>query len=393
MAQTVSEFKDNLSAQLHGATLNKVRNFPSAMQRAANVLLAKIDPIDTMRIAALASTVHDDIFNYSLPSDYKKIIDLYPQTRRELLDSANRNMTERFDLRKKLTNKTVSIEGSEGSKIIRINWKTRSPKTINEVNDLTSNGTWSASGSATNVKADTIDYVSGSGSVKFDLVASGDGIQNTTMTAVDLTDEDEVGDFWVRFKIKNSADLANFTSITLRWGNDLTANFWVGVAQTVQADGTAFKVGWNEVKIPWSTATETGTVAPATIDSLRVTFTIAAAITSIRVDKISCSIGRNFDIKYYSKFLLKNTAGTFITKTTDDTDSIVLDDDAIYLYQLETLKICAHQIEGSDSVFDMNWANGELDTLYKKYKREYPSMSKSAISYYGSTRSLNRFRV
>lgn len=388
---SISEFKDNLSAMLHGGTLNKVRNIASAFERAANTMLVKIDPIDTMRLAALSSTVHDDVYNYSLPSDYKKIIDLYPQNRRELLDSANRNLTERFDLRKKLTDKTLVIEGSEGSKVLRINWRSRTPKTINEMNTLTANGTWSAVATATNLVADDIDYVSGSGSIRFDLVATGDGLQNTTMTAVDLTDEDEQGDFWVRFKIKNSTDLANLTSISLVWGNDLTAGYWTGVAQTAQADGSAFKVGWNEVKIPWSTATETGTVAPATIDSLKVTVAATSAITQIKIDKISCSIGRNFDIKYYSKFLLKNTSGTWITKTTSDDDTVILDNDAIQIYLFETLKVCAHQVEGGDSGFDINYTDKELDVLYKKYKVEYPSMAKKALSYYGSSPNRSRW--
>jgi len=394
----VSEFKDNLSAMLHGGTLNKVRNIESAMQRAANTLLSKIDPIDTMRTVALANTVHDDVYNYSLPSDYKAIIDLYPQNRRDLLDSANRNYVERFDLRKKLADKTLSIEGSEGSKIIRINWRSRQPKTINEANDTTSNGTWSVVATASGLVADDIDYVSGSGSLRVDLAASGDGIQNTAMSAVDLTDEDEAGDFFVWFKIKNSTDLANFNSITLRWGNDLTTNYWTGVAQTTQADSTAFKVGWNLVRVPWSTATETGTVAPATVDSLRITFSIDAAISDIRIDNIVCSIGRNFDIKYYSKFLLRNTSGTWITKTTSDDDTIVLDSDAIQIYLLETMIASAHQIEGSDSGFDITWAKSELygsgrdGGLYRTYLSEYPSMAKKALSYYGSVTTARHFR-
>lgn len=385
MSMSVSDFKDSISAMLHGGTLNKVRNIEGAMQRAANTLLSKIDPIDTMRTAALSNTIHDDVYNYSLPSDYKKIIDLYPQNRRDLLDSANRNLVERFDLRKKLVDKTVSIEGSEGSKIIRINWRSRRPKTLNEANSVTANGTWSVVATATGLVADDIDYVSGSGSLRFNVIATGDGIQNTTMTAVDLSDEDEVGDFYLWVKLKDSTDVSRLTSVTLIWGNDLTASYWTGVAQTTQADGSAFKVGWNQIKVPWSTATETGTVAPATIDSLKVTFTRSGQITNIRVDNITCSIGRNFDIKYYSKFLLQNSSGTWITKTTSDDDTIVLDSDSIQMYILETLVACAHQIEGSDSAFDIQWAKGELETLYKKYMREFPSMSKKALSYYGSS--------
>lgn len=394
----VSEFRDNVSAMLHGGSLNKVRNFEGAMQRAANTMLTKVDPIDTERIAALANTIHDDVYNYSLPSDFKKIIDLVPQNRRDLLDSANRNLAERFDLRKKLADKTISIEGSEGSKIIRINWRSRQPKTLNEANNLTSNGTWSVVASATGLVADSIDYVSGSGSLRFNVIATGDGIQNSDMTQVNLTDEDEVGDFYFWIKLKDSTDVSRLTNVALIWGNDLTTNYWTGVAQTTQADGSAFKVGWNQIKVPWSTATETGTVNPATIDSLKITFTRSGQITNIRVDNITCSIGRNFDIKYYSKYLLKNSAGTWIAKTSSDDDEIVLDSDAIQIYLHETLIACAHQMEGSDSSFDIQWAESELygtnkkPGLYPKYKAEYPSMSKKALGYYGSVTTRRHFR-
>jgi len=387
----VADFKSNLTAILHGGTLNKVRNVEMAMERAANTMLSKIDPIDTERIVALTATIHDDVYNYALPADYKKIIDLYPQDRRDSLDSATRGFAEMFDLRKELTNKTITIESNNGSKFIRINWRSHQPKTINELNTLTANGTWSAVGTANGLVADDIDYISGSGSIKFNSATTGDGLQNTTMTAVDLTDEDEVADFWVWFKVKDSTDLANLTSVSLVWGNDLTTNYWTGVAQTNQADGTVFQVGWNQVKIPWSTATETGTVTPSTVDSVKITFATTATISGLRVDNITCSIGRNFNIKYYSKYLLKNSAGTWISRTTDDTDIIVLDNDAIQIYLLETLGIVAHQIEASDSSFDISYAKQELDTLYKRYKSEYPSFSKKPINYYGGSPSRGRW--
>lgn len=400
----VAEFRDNLTAMLHGGTLNKVRNFEDAMKRAANTLLLKVDPLGTMRRIGLSEAVHDDVFNYSLPTDFKKIIDLYPQNKRQTHDTANRRAVETFDLQKALRNKTVSIEGSDGTRLIRINWRTRQPKTLNELDSLTANGTWDAFATASNLKADTINFVSGGGSVSFDLAVSGDGIQNNDMNAVDLTDEDEVADLWVRFFIKNATDLAKLTSGTLRWGNTLTTAFWLGVAQTAQADGTAFRVGWNEIKIPWSTAIETGTVDPTVIDTLRMVFATTGAITQIHVDQITVSIGRNFDIKYYSKFLIKNSAGTYITKTTDDDDEIVLDDDAIQLYLLETLNQTAHQIEGADSGFDINWVKKELNGdpnspdpsgrrgLYAKYRKDYPSQAKKETGEYSSKQSFRRFR-
>lgn len=384
----IADFNSNLSAQLHGGTLNKVRNVEMLLERAANTMLAKIDPVSTIRSAPLAQTIHDDFYTYPLPSDYKKIIDLAPQDNRDNKDTSNRRYAESFDVGKALQSKTISIEGSEGSKIIRINWRSRKGKTLHTMNSLTDNGTWSAVGSATGLKANTIFKVSGNASIEFDVVASGDGIKNSDMTAIDLTDEDEVADGFVWVYL---GSIANLTSISGVWGNDLTTNYWTSQAQTTQADGTAFKVGWNLIKFPWATATETGTVDPVTVDSFKLTLATVGAISNVRVDNIIFSIGRAFDIKYYSKFIIKNTAGTWITRTTSDEDIVVLDNDEIQIYHLECLIAAAQQIEGVDSVFDINFARGELETLYKKYRVEHPTQAKSAVTSYGSKPGRNRW--
>ncbi len=404
MSETITQTKEHLSAMLHGGSLKRVRNIEALFERSANIMLTKIDPINTIRNVPLSNTVHDDVYNYSLPSDYKSLIDLIPQDDRQSLDSAGRRALERFDLRKALANKTLTIEGSEGSKIIRINWRSRQGKVLNTMDSLTANGTWDASGTSTNVVLDTITKKTGAGSIRFDQAASGDGINNDDMSQIDMTNEDEIADAFLSFYIKDATELAKLTSCTLIWGNDQgTTNYWTGVAQTTQADGTAFRVGWNEIKVPWSTATETGTVDATKIDSAVITFVSTSAITDIRVDQIVFSIGRNFDIKYYSKFLLKNTSGTFITRTTSDDDTVVLDSDALEIWHLENLIQAAHQIEGADSNFDMDYArrmlNGDPGStdrsgrmgLYGKYRAEYPTQSKKAIGFYGSKPDRGRF--
>jgi hypothetical protein len=382
---TIQDFKDGLTGALHGGTLNKVRNIELALERAANTLLSKIAPIDTIRIAALASTIYDDVYNYALPSDFRSIIDLSPQDNRQSDDSANRLLGERFDLGKELYNKTVSIEGSEGSKVLRANWRSRPGKVLNTMDSATANGTWSAVGSATGVAADTIFKVSGSASIKFTHVLTGDGIQNTTMTAIDLTNENRVADcfVWAYFSVVP-------TSVTSIWGNDLTTKYWTSVAQTTQADGTAFKVGWNLLKFSWSAATQTGTVTPSTINSFKLT-AAGSALGTIRVDNIMFTIGRNFDIKYYSKYLLKNSSGTWISRTTADSDIIVLDNDAITLYHHESVIQCAHQMEASDSTFDIEFSKNELASLIPAYKLLYPNQSKKPQSQYGGKPSRGRW--
>lgn len=394
---TYGDAKDHISGLLHGADIEDIEGIDLIFERAANTLLTKIDPVDTIRTAALTQTIHDDIYNYALPSDFKGFVDLIPQDGRGLSDIAVRKSASTFDLRKAIARKVVSIEASEGTKYARINWRSRSGLLFHGMNTLTENGTWSVVATATGLQANSIFKISGSASIEFDIVTTGDGIQNTTMTTVDLTYYDEVGDFftWMYFGTAP-------TSISARWGNDLTTKYWSSTAQTTQADGTAFKVGWNLIKFPWSTATETGTVAPATIDSFRITVT-SSAQNNVRVDNIIVSIGRNFDIKYYSKFLFKNSAGTFITKPTTDSDTIVLDNDAIQIYLLECLIGAAQQIESSNSAGDITFARAELNGhtdspdpsqrmgLYAKYKREYPSQKVKMSGSYGSLPARGRW--
>lgn len=396
---TIDDVKANLSGQLHGGEAENLDDVELLLERSANRLLKRIDPIDTVRTAPLSSVVYDNINDYALPSDYKKIIDLVPEGDRTSWDTAVRNPAGEFDLNKAIKNRTISIEGKEGSKILRINWKSRQGKVLNTMDSLTGNGAWSAVGSATSLVADSIVKYSGGASIRFNVPTTGGGIQNTTMTAFDLTTENGIAEAF--FEVYLGSDYANLTSVTLVWGDDLTTKYWTGVAQTTQADGTAFKFGWNIIKVPWSTAIQTGTVALASIDSAKITFTTTGALANVRVDNIIFSIGRAFDLKYYSKYLLKNSSGTWISRTTQDSDTVVLDNDAIEMYHLENLISAAQQMEVG--AIDINWANLELGGnpgagdprermgLYAWYRAEYPSQAKKQISRTGSLPGRNRW--
>lgn len=395
MSYTISEVENHLVGLSHGGTLNKVRNKYQMMERAANNMLSRIRPLETMRTATLANTVHDNQYNYSVPSDYRSLVGLYPQANRNADDKGNRVFADAFDRTKSISDKQFSIEGDNAGKVLRIDWSQRTPKTLHNMNTYDGNGTWAVVATATNIATDTIFKYSGGGSVQVDLAAASDGIQITDMDAIDLTDEDEIAHLFVPFYIKDSTDLANLNSVSLVWGNDLTTNYWTGVAQTAQADGTAFRVGWNLVKIPWSTATETGTVDPTAIDSLKVTFDVDAAITNVRVDNIVASIGFPFEIKYYSKYLFQTSAGVWINQPTTSTDVLVLDNDAFNIFLYECLDEMAHQVEGEDSGFDMQQANKKLwgdpramDTagrigLYAVYRSEHPSQKVKGTNNYG----------
>lgn len=379
MGFTIGQVEEHLVGMGHGGTLKKVRNPYAMYERAANSVLGRVRILETERTVALAQTIHDDQFNYSLPTDYDKPIDLIPQDNRGLLDNANRIGANEFDLKKGLADKTISIESSEGLKFLRVNWRWRGAKTLNSNDSLTGNGTWAIVGSASSLVADSIYKMSGSASLRFNVAASGDGIQNTTMSQVDLTSENGVGDFYVPVYLPT---ITGLTSVGFVFGNDLTTKYWTCVNQTTQADGTALRVGWNILKFSWATATQTGIVVPTQIDSAKVVFVVTTAIANIRVDNITVSIGRPFDLKYYSKYLF-TVNGVWSSRPADSDSIVVCDNDSLNIFLYESLISMAHQVEGTDSAFDINFALKELNDpergLYQKYRAEHPSMSKKQV--------------
>lgn len=402
---TITEAKNHLTGMLHGGTLNKVRNFEHALERAAANVLSNIKPVDSEREVALTSLIYDDIYNYALPSDFGWYIGLRPQETRQLSDEASRRYAEPFDRRKGFTDKEISFEGREGTKFIRVNWRTNSPIVIDEGNSLTANGTWAVVATASGLKLQTLYKISGNGSIEFDVPASGDGVSFIKTDVIDMTDEDEQADEFIRVHLPTSTDVSRLTSITARWGNDLTANYWQSAAQTAQADGSAFKVGWNLIKFAWSGATETGTVAPATMDAFRWVFTTTGALTNIKIDSAVFAVGKNFDLKYYSAYGFKNTSGTYLIRPTSDDDEVVFSGTALECFLEEAKKECAWQIEGEDSSFDERAANSRLwgnpgspdpmgrIGLYAKYRVEFPSQTKRAVRSWANARSGNfRYR-
>jgi len=396
MSYTIQSLEEHLTAMGHGSTLAKIRNKYALYERTANTVMSKIDPITTMRIQPLTEIVHDDIYDYSLPDDHKKPIDLIPQDERTINDIASRQYAGNFDLKKAIANQQISIEGKDGTKILRVNWKTKSPKVVHQLNSLTADGTVAVVGTASNLTLDTIYKYSGSGSARFDVATTGDGIKITDFTDLDLETWDEIADFWVRVYLPSTSGL---TSITGNWGDDLTTNYWTSTAQTAQADGTAFKTGWNLIKLPWSSATETGTVIPTAIDEFSLTFTVTGAKSDIRVDNITVSVGRPFDWKYYSSYLFQTSAGVWIKQPTASSDVLLLDEMGLNIFLNEALIEMAQQMEGEDSAFDISIAQTRLNGdgsspdpilrmgLYANYRSEYPSQSKKAkTSYYSPPR-------
>jgi hypothetical protein len=388
MSYTINELEEHLIGMGHGGSLAKIRNKFALYERAANNMKSKVDIVTTIRTAPLAQVVHDNQFIYTVPSDYGKIIDLYPSGDRNNYDFARRTSGVTASLLRKIKDKQIAIEARDGARVLLIDWAGKTPKTLSPMNSISG---WSATAGASGLELDTQYAISGKKSVKFNLDTTGGGIENTTLNPLDLSDWEGEADLfvWMYF-----GSVTALTSVSARFGNDLTANYYQSTAQTTQADGTAFQVGWNLIKFPWASATETGSVNAALIDAFRLTLTTTAAIPNVRVDNIVVSLGNVFEMKYYGAYLFKNTAGTLLRKPTVDSDSILLEDIGFNIFAYECLMAMAQQMEGEDSGFDIQFAitalNGNPSSsdpglrygLYARYRNEYPSQAKRTVQTY-----------
>lgn len=197
---------------------------------------------------------------------------------------------------------------------------------LHDCDSLTANGTWAvdASGSdATNLTLDSNEFQAGNASLNFDIDVSQSvnnlaTIDNSTMAAVNLTNDEDLSSYVARVYIP---DVTNFTSVTVYWGSDST-NYWSGTA-TTDILGNAFVAGWNRISVAWSATTKTSSPDVAAIDYLRLDFNYAGGQgddTDFRVDDIRMIRPVTLELSYESWRVGESSGGTDLSQFTATAD-------------------------------------------------------------------------
>lgn len=381
---SISDLKNRIGRKLHGSTINKLPgNFNDLVSEAASNLLLKIDPVETKRIATLSNALYDDVYNYVIPSDLKsdKIVDIRPQVKRVVGDNFQHQYPKEFDSYK--SDKTFTIERDGTVRTLRISNSGHPGKLLAGYNSATADGTWAAGGDATNLTADGLNYITGAGSLNFDVASAGSAayLENSTFTAVDLSEwEDQAAGFvWVYIPTA-----ANVTNCILRWGSS-SSDYW-SVTVTQQHDQTSFRSGWNLLRFDWSSASETGSPSSSAIDYLRFTVTYdGTAGTDYRLDSIMFRLGELYEIVYYSSYLFRDTSGTWLESptATDDSDLVNLDSESINLLVYEMLYLAAQEIQGEDASFDVGFWEQRRNDAWMTYKSHHKTETiKKQTRYY-----------
>ena len=207
------------------------------------------------------------------------------------------------------------------------------------------------------------------------------------MTAVNLSSYDEQGSIFMWVFVPDTFTLTSLTNFILRWGND-SSNYWSKTVTTAN-DGLAFKAGWNLLRFDWSSATETGTVAPATIDYLHFTITKSgaqAADTDWRIDEIIFKKGAPYEVVYYSKYGWQTSAGAYIEESTTTTDLLVADTDEVEIIANKAAEYASQELK---EYAEVPYFKKEYEESKREYEKDNPSEALKKASSYGPLPRIN----
>lgn len=382
MSVPLSSLISDLNEQVSGSATGTLDN--SRRTRAFNRVLKQMQSFADWDFTKRTKTFYfiDGVYEYSLENyigatcqdndgstaipDFKNPYDLRP------IDTADKSLDfeESRKVREHIRRNRLNYEYSVQGDNLIIGYPRAVSAEVHNCASLTANGTWTASGDATNLTIDTVTYKTSTGSLNFDVSAGTSLVlTNSTITALNLSTLQNKSHFVMWVYLPTTTD---FTSVALRWGSD-SSNYWEKT-ETVPAANQSLVAGWNRFAFRWADATETSSPDASAIDYLRVAITYGSSTTDtdFRIDDIRIGQETEMELEYYSKAMVKDAAGDwqreFNPSSVTQTD--VLADDKMEQAVLAGGVYEAFKIIGGVDVRDRDAAMKEYENSRLDLKRE-----------------------
>jgi hypothetical protein len=380
---TIEDIKTKLAGKLHGTSLNKISDIYGKMREAAGNVLISIDPYTTIRRYTIQNALHDKVYNYTAPEDIKgitKIIDLRPVSFRAKNDEVQGTFSKDFDIRKQ--DRSIAIEVLEGVKTLKIARTLFNRIEFSRLDSLTGLGvTVTGNADVAELDINYQNYIDGNGAISFNTLGGGQAILTLAFdNSFDLTKLKDVGSLFHWVNVPNATGVTNFK---LRWGTD-SSNYYEKTI-TSPHDRTAYVSGaWLLNRYNWQGASVTGTPDEAVIAWFEIELNYTGgAITGILLNSLTGSIGKAYELLYYSNRIFRGVDGTYKEAPTVDTDIVMLDPDSENIFLYELAMLCSHEIKGKNFAADFTFWKQLLygspkkgdSGLYAKYEDQYPSQA------------------
>lgn len=383
---TISSFKDILASKAGGKPISKIPNFYSMLYQAMIMVKGQVDLPSSIRTQQLVNPIYSDVDYYVVPADLgmMAIINLRPITPDgsyyDYSNFSQRQFTieNKFDTPNSFTRR-YAIKYQDGTPYILISGIGEVPVVINNCESLTANGTWGALGVASNVELDTVQKYSGNGCISFKVnIGSAQGLQNSNMTAIDLTNEKDV--FYAVY-------LPTITGVTgVRLGLGQSAGAYYTATSTVDFFGNTLHTGWNLISVPktsFTAAIGSPTWTGVVFAQYEVLGTFAVGASGFKFDNLVANVGVLMEFDYYSDYSFASSSMAFKAIPTTDSDYIVMDGTELPLLINQFTEIMAVDLKQAGASVDYSAYGGKnLKDQYDQFKIDYPSQRQLMITKY-----------
>lgn len=388
---TLSQLKSDIAGKMRGTSIKEINDFYGTVASAASRMLSRIDPQETIRIQTMSSPFFDNVNDYSLVSDFKRAIDIRPQSDR--INRIGRSIYSETSPRQFLSNLDQNSFSIKWNSMVRSLRAQRllggNVNTMDTFDSPTGAGSWVANVDASGLYTDNLNFVEGSGSMGFNLSGStgAANVENSTAPATDLSAflYNDSSFLWFYIPVGYSS---RFTSFNLRRGSSSSA--YKLATTTTKADGTAFTDGWNFLRFDWNTASTVGSPVDTqnTYRRFGIVYSTGAAINGCLLDNWTDSLGELYEMEYYSEYLFRDTSGAWKQAPTLDTDLINVGISSYEILKAEIMIEITMQIrEGSlreqeisewrrmlDGTPENRYVkNPNFTGLYHEYSKMFPS--------------------
>ena len=382
---TRTNLQDRLNSMIGGKN-GQLLSLENLFNSAVRYVLTDMDLRGTKRNAVLAPNLFNDIYDYTLPTDTKKIIDILPQTERGEMTEWDLVSEEEFDRKKNRLDNLVAISDDDMVRRLKISRRVSDRAVIlGRLESPTGDGdTWSAFGGVvdTDIKKDGDNYVKGIASLRF----SGDGsngdtnagIQNKGLDAEDLSEYLATGSIFVRGRLTTGD--TNIKQLNVRIGSD-TSNYYQ-ISDSTTNENTAFETGWNLVRLDLSGKSTTGTPVDTAIDYVAAFWSkdsdAHSSDTDYAFDHIEIKKGIIHYLLYYTRYVWQTTTtAVYKENSTAATDTLSLYNDEVELVLAKAYELASIELKDKDGI---KIARELYKDQKKSYLMDHPSEAKILVS-------------
>lgn len=380
MSYTRADLKTRINAGVKGK-IGVLISPEDTINQAVRDVYALVDLRSAKRRVSISPGLFTDVFSYTCPSDLnnQSVIDINLQVNRPYNSDYFLVTTEEFYRRK--DSRSIAIETHDQLTRILVNAQVPDHTLIVSPLDSTisGGGTWVASGDATNITANTDNYVKGNASLSFDINSSANttaGIKDTGLNTFNITDYRNSSVFVWAYIVS----VTGITNYVLKIGNN-TSNYLMSTVTTTH-EGTVFSTGWNLLRFDLSSATVVGTLTLSTFSYSEIYMT--KAITKIGetgylFDQIQIKKGQIADLTYYSAYPWTSSAGAYKLSSTSDSDIIIADSGEFNLMVYKGIELAAAEMD-EDAIEKK--AQGRFKEQIEEYTSSNASEAKLLTSTY-----------